>query len=837
MIKYTLAIGTIKTLPDSRFRKGEMKMKTKRLVSVVLAVLMLLSVFAILPSGAFAATTGKTVTFVPGDANTASPAWFAWTWNTGDVSGKWVKGNGTDSVAFDGILGNVVFVRMPSGATAGDWDTRWNQTDDLNSADGNVFTFTKWNESIMDGVWSTVNPTNPTQSSDNAEGTYTATLNTGSYSADGGFFAWTWTNNGMPGHWVTGTKSGNNIVFSELCNRVIFASFTGVEAGGTPDDKWTGRVAQTETLTLKNGGTFTLSGKTTGDDGFGNTISAYTGAWTGGSDVPEVTPSTPAGTTEGTFSASVDMGSYGSDGSVFAWTWTLGELNGHWVIGTVDDGKITFTGLNNRIIFATFSDIPADEAPDKDWTGKVAQTEDLSLMHGGTFTISGKETKATGDYYKGSWVGGVAVPDEPETEPVETDPGIYSAKLNTGDAGIEHDWWAWTWNDGGAAGHWVQGTAGDDDTVTFDALCDTVIFGAFDGKPAKDWSNRVGQTAQLTVVNTATYTITNLTEGTDEFSGAPLTIYEGEWGEPEETEPASTTEPESETNETIETTEPVETTEATDATEATTAEVTTEPVETTEPTEATTAVPTTFETETATDKATDPATEVTTASTEATEPTTDAPTEETTVAPTEPATDAPTQPATDAPTQPATVAPTQAQPVDITNWQVVGLVNKTYTSKKLTQSVVVTNGTTVASYTATYTNNVNAGTATMIIQGKDGFTGTIVKTFKIAKASQKFTKAKAKTLTVKASRLKSNNLTFNKKVFTVKGNKGKLKYKKISGFSKIKVSSDGKVTFKKCKSFSKKSYTAKVKITAAATANYKPYSKTIKLTVKVKVKK
>ena len=48
---------------------------------------------------------------------------------------------------------NVLFVRMPEGSSAIDWNTKWNQTGDLSIPSGmNMYTFTGWGGS--DGNWS-----------------------------------------------------------------------------------------------------------------------------------------------------------------------------------------------------------------------------------------------------------------------------------------------------------------------------------------------------------------------------------------------------------------------------------------------------------------------------------------------------------------------------------------------------------------------------------------------------------------------------------------------------------------------------------------------------------
>ena len=71
----------------------------------------------------------------------------------------------------------------------------------------------------------------------------------------------------------------------------------------------------------------------------------------------------------------------------------------------------------------------------------------------------------------------------------------------------------------------------------------------------------------------------------------------------------------------------------------------------------------------------------------------------------------------------------------ITKCKLTGIKNKTYNSKKQTQSIVVVienktlkNG---IDYTILYKNNKNVGTATVVITGKGNYTGTVTKKFKI----------------------------------------------------------------------------------------------------------
>ena len=161
-----------------------MKTSFKKLTSVVLAVLMLLSVFAVSVSAADTNTnsTGdNTVYFAPGEAATADPAWFAWTWD--GVTDQWITGvQDGDYIRFDGCGNKIVFVRMPSGSTAGDWNTCWNQSEDLTISD-NLATFSSWNNQKFNVTWShydggetPTSYTSPTQSGDGITVTFNNTL-------------------------------------------------------------------------------------------------------------------------------------------------------------------------------------------------------------------------------------------------------------------------------------------------------------------------------------------------------------------------------------------------------------------------------------------------------------------------------------------------------------------------------------------------------------------------------------------------------------------------------------------------------------------------------------
>ncbi|MCC8105567.1 MAG: Ig-like domain-containing protein, partial [Clostridiales bacterium] len=139
------------------------------------------------------------------------------------------------------------------------------------------------------------------------------------------------------------------------------------------------------------------------------------------------------------------------------------------------------------------------------------------------------------------------------------------------------------------------------------------------------------------------------------------------------------------------------------------------------------------------------------------------------------------------------------------------------TAKKPTVSTVTVNGTTLKAGTdytvSSYSNNTNAGTATVTITGKGNYTGTVTETFTIAKASQTIT-AKAAVSSITAGATTS---------ISVSGAKGTVTYK--SGNTSVAtVSSSGVVT-------AKRPGTVTITVTAAATSNYSAASKTVSVKV------
>ena len=171
----------------------------------------------------------------------------------------------------------------------------------------------------------------------------------------------------------------------------------------------------------------------------------------------------------------------------------------------------------------------------------------------------------------------------------------------------------------------------------------------------------------------------------------------------------------------------------------------------------------------------------------------------------------------------------------ISSAKVTGITDKTYTGRELTQSKikVVLNGKTLVEgtdYKVTYTDNTNAGTAKVRITGINGYKGTINKTFTITKATQT-----VKAVTPKSGATKEVALG---KSFTIKATaskeQGTAQFKKVSGNSKLTLSSSGKVTAKKGLKKGT-TYTLKYKVRIKETKNCKT-TKYVTRTVKVKIK-
>ena len=156
--------------------------------------------------------------------------------------------------------------------------------------------------------------------------------------------------------------------------------------------------------------------------------------------------------------------------------------------------------------------------------------------------------------------------------------------------------------------------------------------------------------------------------------------------------------------------------------------------------------------------------------------------------------------------------------------------DQVYSGSAKTPQVVIDGLVQNKDYTVDYFDNVNVGQAKVSINGIGNYTGNVSKSFNIVKANQPL-KVTATTKTVKASAVKRKAQVVSP--IYVSGNKGTKSYKKVSGSTKLSISSStGKVTVKK--KTRKGTYSIKVTVYSAASSNYNSASKTV--TVKVVVK-
>ena len=140
------------------------------------------------------------------------------------------------------------------------------------------------------------------------------------------------------------------------------------------------------------------------------------------------------------------------------------------------------------------------------------------------------------------------------------------------------------------------------------------------------------------------------------------------------------------------------------------------------------------------------------------------------------------------------------------------------TAKKPTVKVMYT-GTTLkknVDYTVSYSDNVDAGTATITIKGKRNFHGSFTKTFTIKKATPKFTG-----YTSYSREVGADDFTINTKC-----NSGADLTYKSSDESIATVDQSGKV------SLQGKAGTATITVTSPSTKNYNAATRQVKITVK-----
>lgn len=168
------------------------------------------------------------------------------------------------------------------------------------------------------------------------------------------------------------------------------------------------------------------------------------------------------------------------------------------------------------------------------------------------------------------------------------------------------------------------------------------------------------------------------------------------------------------------------------------------------------------------------------------------------------------------------------------------VVDQTYNGEALQQAPQVVVGRMILlpgiDYTLAYENNIDAGTAAMMITGIGAYEGTVRKDFVINKADNPLS-AKAKKLTLKYGNVKKKKQTAaSEKVFTISDAQGDVTYK-VSAYDskakkKITVSKSGTVTVKT--GLGKGTYKLTVKVTAAGDANYNAGTQTVILTVRIK---
>ena len=151
---------------------------------------------------------------------------------------------------------------------------------------------------------------------------------------------------------------------------------------------------------------------------------------------------------------------------------------------------------------------------------------------------------------------------------------------------------------------------------------------------------------------------------------------------------------------------------------------------------------------------------------------------------------------------------------------VTGIANRIYTGTAQTQSPTVElGGKTLASgtdYTLSYANNTNAGSATVTITGKNNYTGTITKTFTIAKAAPSLKFASTSLSKKTGDAAFTNALT--------KTTDGAVTFKSSNTAVATVNSASGKVTIKGAG-------TATITATAAEGTNYKSGNASYTLTV------
>ena len=137
-----------------------------------------------------------------------------------------------------------------------------------------------------------------------------------------------------------------------------------------------------------------------------------------------------------------------------------------------------------------------------------------------------------------------------------------------------------------------------------------------------------------------------------------------------------------------------------------------------------------------------------------------------------------------------------------------------------------------SSYSVSYENNVNAGTATVYVRGIGDYNGSICKTFVIEKADNTLN-VEGKTATVSYAKLQKKKVALSRdKVMELGDAQGSITYEKVGGSKAVSVKAKtGKLVVRR--GAKKGMHKAKIAVHAAGTDNYKDSSKIVVVKVRV----
>ena len=262
------------------------KTSFKKLTSVVLAVLMLLSVMVVSASAADieeAATGASTIYFDPGAANADSPEWFAHTWTGSDYADVAGVADASGYIRFDNMKSEVIFVRMPAGSSALDWDKKWNQSVNVTITD-NLYTFADWNGGTFTVTTSHYDggddPSDPTSSSSGGgQGSLSCYLDA-SFCTTGeeNWYAWTW-GAACTGEWAYPIDDESGYIkFDGLYENVVFSRVDAANGGPSWDTENNILWNQTVDLDTEDGRLFVIDSWGEGEgEGYDKKLTGY---WT-----------------------------------------------------------------------------------------------------------------------------------------------------------------------------------------------------------------------------------------------------------------------------------------------------------------------------------------------------------------------------------------------------------------------------------------------------------------------------------------------------------------------------------------------------------------------------